>query len=200
MSANKVTVTENASRLNESAMSGFDLSNLTEANWAEIGKVINGFAKSAKDDSLNCNPSVLFIRTAKVIKERCNVARLPENVATMLREVCSKVAQTELESLTIEGYVPHRLSKTKNRVDTRNLSVGTQRSLSLRRDNWTSEAQLEMLHREMAQLEKAIERRKLDYKDTEQQETKLASWQRLEKVLKMEIEEKRKQSQSENSK
>lgn len=196
-STSKITATENASRLAESAMSGFsDISNLSDSEWAEIGKIINGFAKNAKNDSLNCNPAVLFIKTAKTVKERSNVNRLPEHVANHLRELCGKVAANEIESLRIEGYVPHRLSKTENRVDTKMLSVGTQRRLTLRRDNWTEESQLFMLNQEIAKLEKTIEKRRLEYKDTEQQEAKLASWQKLQRVLKMEIAEKKKETES----
>jgi hypothetical protein len=174
-----------ANRLGESALSGFDLTN---PDWVHVNAVIKSFAVKAKDDSLTVNPSVLFIKTCKVLKDQANVARLPEVFAEQLRAACSEMAHTALRDLQSEGYILAKISKTRTAPNMRELRVDTKRTATLINSTHSLKSQLYMLSLDINAIEKKLSVAIADGKDTDKLQSRLNGYRRLEQLLKMDLQ------------
>lgn len=169
----KATVTENAQRLNESAMSGIDFNAMTEADYRTIGQIINGYVKNAKNDALNVNPAVLFTKTAKILNEKAGTKRLPDDLADWLKGFCNDIAMNSLAAIQDEGYVISRIGKTQNFVSVAKQAAGTKRNVTMVKSDYTLKSQLYIVNSEIHALERKIEKAKLEYRDTSKHEERL---------------------------
>jgi hypothetical protein len=190
-----------ANNATELATSGLSIDNFDILRMKEI--VLRH--ATTKTGGFNFQAGVLFTKVCKEIKSLCgmhNKSRLPDGIAKSIMSEIEALPKQALETLKEQGYVHTRQSGAKVRVNFRDLQV--KRAVVQTYEKIGSlEEQCKDLHWMIVSAQSAISKlNAVQPKDLEHRqaiETKVASleenilkYQRLEKILKMELAEQKK--------
>jgi hypothetical protein len=183
------------------ASHGFDLDSY---DTTRITSIVRAQA-STKQGGFNFQPGVLFTKVCKEIKSLANLnkgAQLPEKLARLINDAIQALPEVELKSLHKEGFQLIKQSGVKLNVSTRDMTV-TNRVLQTYEQLPSLENQAKdlgfmvfMMREKVSKLNLEVPRdmnhRMRIENAIDSINKKIVTYERLHKVLKMEIEEQRK--------